>query len=137
MALSNRQTADAYAIKALLPWHAAGALDVHDARQVVAALARDRDLARTYAVIRDEHAEVVLLNERLGAPSPRAMHSLFAAIDAEPRRGLSRSTHGSPERAAIGICGIATALLAGRTAARDPANDAGIKSGCACRTVQC
>ena len=68
----------------LLPWHAAGTLNARDARRVDEALARDPELARQYAAIREEYAETIDLNESLGAPSARAMQKLFAAIDAEP-----------------------------------------------------
>jgi len=73
-------------IEALLPWHAAGTLGPRDSRRVEEALARDPLLAKQVAVIREEYAETVALNESLGAPSARAMHKLFAAIDAEPAR---------------------------------------------------
>jgi hypothetical protein len=72
------------ALEMLLPWHAAGTLNARDARRVEEALARDPELARQYAVIREEYAETIGLNESLGAPSVRAMQKLFAAIDAEP-----------------------------------------------------
>src|ERR1700753_2443768 len=71
-------------IEALLPWYAAGTLTARDARRVEEALARDPELAKQYAVIREEYAETISLNESLGAPSARAMQKLFAAIDAEP-----------------------------------------------------
>jgi len=71
-------------IEMLLPWYAAGTLNARDARRVEEALARDPDLAKQYAVIREEYAETIDLNESLGAPSARAMQKLFAAIDAEP-----------------------------------------------------
>jgi anti-sigma factor RsiW len=73
-------------IEMLLPWHAAGTLNARDSRKVDEALARDAELARQYAVIREEYAETIHLNESLGAPSTRAMQKLFAAIDAEPVR---------------------------------------------------
>lgn len=73
-------------IEMLLPWHAAGTLNARDARRVEEALARDPELARQYAVIREEYAETISMNETLGAPSARAMQKLFAAIDAEPAR---------------------------------------------------
>jgi anti-sigma factor RsiW len=73
-------------IELLLPWHAAGTLNVRDSRRVEEALARDPELARQYAVIREEYAETIDLNENLGAPSARVMQKLFAAIDAEPPR---------------------------------------------------
>ena len=78
-------------IEMLLPWHAAGTLNARDARRVDEALARDPELARQYAVIREEYAETIDLNESLGAPSARAMQKLFAAIDAEPARKPSAS----------------------------------------------
>jgi anti-sigma factor RsiW len=73
-------------IELLLPWHAAGTLNARDSRKVEEALARDPELARQYAVIREEYAGTIDLNESLGAPSARAMQKLFAAIDAEPAR---------------------------------------------------
>jgi anti-sigma factor RsiW len=73
-------------IEMLLPWHAAGTLNPRDARRVEEALARDPELARQYAVIGEEYAETISMNETLGAPSARAMQKLFAAIDAEPAR---------------------------------------------------
>jgi anti-sigma factor RsiW len=73
-------------IEMLLPWHAAGTLNARDSRRVDEALGRDPELARQYAVIREEYAESIHLNENLGAPSARAMQKLFAAIDAEPAR---------------------------------------------------
>jgi anti-sigma factor RsiW len=78
-------------IEALLPWHAAGTLSARDTRRVEGALARDPSLARQYAVIREEYAETIALNESLGAPSARTMQKLFAAIDAEPARKPSGS----------------------------------------------
>jgi anti-sigma factor RsiW len=80
-------------LELLLPWHAAGTLDAPDARRVEDALARDPELARHYAVIREEYAATIAVNENLGAPSMRAVQKLFAAIDAEPacRPAESRS----------------------------------------------
>jgi len=79
-------------IEMLLPFHAAGTLNARDTRRVDEALASDPELARQYAVIREEYAETIHLNESLGAPSARAMHKLFAAIDGEPVRKPSLST---------------------------------------------
>ncbi len=78
-------------IEMLLPWHAAGTLNPRDTRRVEEALARDPELAKQYAVIREEYAGTIDLNESLGAPSTRAMTKLFAAIDAEPSRNPSGS----------------------------------------------
>src|SRR6478752_1204381 len=73
-------------IEALLPWHAAGTLSRRDAQRVEDALARDPELARRYALVREELGETIHLNETLGAPSARALENLFAKIDAEPER---------------------------------------------------
>jgi hypothetical protein len=73
-------------IEELLPWHAAGTLSRRDSQRVEEALARDPELARRYALVREELGETILLNETLGAPSVRAMEKLFAKIDAEPAR---------------------------------------------------
>ena len=78
-------------IELLLPFHAAGTLSARDTRRVDEALAGDSGLALQYAVIREEYAETIGLNESLGAPSARAMQKLFAAIDAEPVRKPSLS----------------------------------------------
>jgi len=76
-------------IEALLPWHAAGTLSRRDSARVEEALANDPELARRYALVRDELGETIVLNETLGAPSPRVMEKLFAQIDAEPKRKAS------------------------------------------------
>jgi hypothetical protein len=73
-------------IEELLPWHAAGTLSRRDAQRVEDALANDPELARRYALVREEFGETILLNETLGAPSARALEKLFAKIDAEPER---------------------------------------------------
>jgi hypothetical protein len=78
-------------IEELLPWHAAGTLSRSDARRVEEALARDPELARLYALVRDEFGETIHLNETLGAPSAHAMENLFAKIDAEPVRKAAMS----------------------------------------------
>jgi anti-sigma factor RsiW len=98
-------------IEMLLPFHAAGTLNARDARRVEEALARDPELAKQYAVIREEYAETIHLNESLGAPSARAMAKLFAAIDAEPARRPSASM-----RFSAGISGF-FARLSPRTLA--------------------
>ena len=98
-------------IEMLLPFHAAGTLNARDARRVEDALAGDPELARQYAVIREEYAETISLNESLGAPSARAMQKLFAAIDAEPVRKPSLSVSLSARD--IGILRKAVAAHAG------------------------
>src|SRR5919198_4360233 len=83
-------------IEALLPWYAAGTRSRREAGLVERALARDSELVRRYAVVRQELTETAQLNETLGAPSARAMEKLFAPIDAEevaaPRKRLRRTS---------------------------------------------
>lgn len=73
-------------IEELLPWHAAGTLSRRDAARVEDALAQDPELARRYALVREELEGTIHLNESLGAPSARASEALFAKISAEPAR---------------------------------------------------
>ena len=84
MNASDRKTPDD--IEELLPWHAAGTLNRRDSQRVEEALANDPELARRYALVRDELGETIVLNETLGAPSASALEKLFAKIDAEPTR---------------------------------------------------
>jgi anti-sigma factor RsiW len=76
MAMSKKMLDEPGEIEVLLPWHAAGTLNARDARRVEEALARDPELARQYAVIREEYAETIDLNESLGAPSARAIQAV-------------------------------------------------------------
>jgi anti-sigma-K factor RskA len=91
MAMKKMLEQEPSEIEMLLPFHAAGTLSARDAKRVEEALASDGELAKQYAVIREEYAETIGLNESLGAPSARAMAKLFAAIDGEPARKPSMS----------------------------------------------
>jgi anti-sigma factor RsiW len=73
-------------IETLLPWFAAGTLSRRDAARVEQALVHDDELSRRFALVREELGETIRLNESLGAPSARAMKTLFEKIDAEPVR---------------------------------------------------
>jgi hypothetical protein len=81
-------------LETLLPWHAAGTLDPVDAARVEAALATDQELARHFAIVREEMAETIHVNEALGSPSARTLDKLLTAIDADPARA-SRTTFGA------------------------------------------
>jgi hypothetical protein len=87
----NKEAPERDEIESLLPWHAVGTLSRRDAQRVEEALANDAELARRYAMVREELGETIHLNETLGAPSGRAMEKLFAKIDAEPARKQARS----------------------------------------------
>ena len=70
-------------VETLLPWYAVGTLRRRDRQRVEDALKSDPELARRAELVREELAETIWLNESLGAPSPRAMDRLMAAIDEE------------------------------------------------------
>ena len=92
MTTISKQAPERQDIEALLPWHAAGTLSRGDADRVEQALAADRELAQHYALVREELAETIHLNETLGAPSARAMEKLMAAIDAEGANARRQSS---------------------------------------------
>jgi len=73
-------------IEFLLPWYAAGTLREREAREVEAALKRDPDLASRYEWVRQELAQEIAINEAARAPSEREVQTVFARIDALPRR---------------------------------------------------
>jgi hypothetical protein len=78
-------------IEAMLPWFAAGTLSRRDAARVEAALKSDPVLSQRFELVREELGETIRLNEDLGAPSSRALKSLFEKIDAEAPRQSSVS----------------------------------------------
>lgn len=112
-------------IEELLPFYATGRISAADRTRVEKALAADPNLAVQLELIREDMAETVLLNESLGAPSPRALEKLMAGIEAEPRGApmLARARGGimhwlagllaaqSPRRLAY-ACAAALALIA-------------------------
>ena len=55
----------------------------------------DPELARRFEAVREELGETIHLNETLGAPSARAMETLFAKIDAEPKRAAASVSLGA------------------------------------------
>lgn len=99
-------------VEALLPWYAAGTLSERDSRRVEDALRQDAVLQKQYAVIREEYAETVALNEEFGAPSSRALQKLMAAIDAEPVRAQSAAALKRPGRFAGFFASLSPRTLA-------------------------
>src|SRR3954469_2480932 len=109
-------------VELLLPWPAAGPLSRRDAARVEQALANDNELAARYELVREELGESIRLNENLGAPSARAMESLFQKIDAEPKREMKSTfqlgawltelfASFSPRTLAYGAAGAAFAIV--------------------------
>jgi hypothetical protein len=76
-------------VELLLPWYAAGKLGRAEAQQVETALANDLELASRYEWVRAEFSEETSINEEAGEPSDRDVTTLFAKIDALPRRAGS------------------------------------------------
>ncbi len=107
----EREAPEPSEIEELLPWHAAGTLSRRDAERVEAALANDPELARRYALVREELSETIHLNETLGAPSAHAMDALFAKIDAEPERRPAASRNFAARLAGI-FAGLSPRTLA-------------------------
>jgi hypothetical protein len=70
-----KEDAERRHIESLLPWYAAGTLGRSDADRVEQALAGAIELARCYALVLDERAETIYLNEMLGEPSARIRRS--------------------------------------------------------------
>src|SRR5258708_5714142 len=68
--------------EALLPWYATGRLSAEDQAQVERALAADGELRRRLALVRDEEADTISVNESLGMPSGSAMDRLMSRIEA-------------------------------------------------------
>ena len=103
-----KEDAERLQIEFLLPWYAAGTLSRSESNRVEQALAGDIELARRYALVLEELAETINLNEALGEPSASVAEKLFAAIDAEEartprRRRLHRSAPNTALSAGAGL----------------------------------
>ena len=96
------EDAERLRIEFLLPWYAAGTLSRSDSDRVEKALAGDIELARRYALVLEELAEAINLNEALGEPSASVAARLFAAIDLEARTPRRRRLHRSARNPALG-----------------------------------
>jgi len=88
-----KEDAERWRLELLLPWYAAGTLSRSESDCVEKALAGDVELARRYALVLEELAETINLNEALGEPSARVAGRLFAAIDVEEARRPPRRLH--------------------------------------------
>jgi anti-sigma-K factor RskA len=78
-------------IEALLPWYAAGTLRRRERQRVEEALRERPELSRDVDLVREELVETIHLNETLGAPPPRVVERLMAAIDAETDAARKRA----------------------------------------------
>ena len=75
----NRDIAD------LLPWYENGRLNESDRQRVDAALATDPALRQELALVREEVAATIDVNEALGTPSRQAVDRFLATLEASPR----------------------------------------------------
>jgi hypothetical protein len=105
-----KEDAERWRIEFLLPWYAAGTLRRSESDRVEKALAGDIELARRYALVLEELAETINLNEALGEPSASVAATLFAAIDLEEAR--------TPHRRRLHRSAPNTALSAGASLAK-------------------
>ncbi|MGP0059570.1 MAG: hypothetical protein ACLPID_09825 [Beijerinckiaceae bacterium] len=98
----------------LLPWYATGKLSAQDRQEVESALAADAELVRRLALVRDEAAETIALNENLRSAPAGAMDKLMAKIDLHEARHPRRMLFIAK---AFGRIGDALAALSPRTLA--------------------
>ena len=105
-----KEDAERLRIEFLLPWYAAGTLSRSESNRVEKALAGDIELARRYALVLEELAETINLNEALGEPSASVAERLFAAIDVEAAR--------TPRQRRLHRSAPTTALSAGASPAK-------------------
>ncbi len=107
-------------LEELLPFYANGRIAEADRARIEAALASDAELAARLEIIRDDMAETVLLNEHLGAPSPRVLDRLMAGIEAQPRQMplLARAREDLNNGLAGGFLGWLGGLLAAQSPRR-------------------
>lgn len=112
MKTSMNEMTEGQDIEELLPWYAAGTLDRRDSQRVEQALQRDPRLALQLALVRDELAQTIHLNETLGAPSAAALDKLMTRIEAES--GSAPAKMRLPFRAWLGerIAGLSSRTLA-------------------------
>ncbi|MFQ5625665.1 MAG: hypothetical protein ACE5FM_03320 [Methyloligellaceae bacterium] len=81
MSNNDKQTAEREAIEAMLPWYERGQLGAADAKRVKAYLASHPDMASQLALIEEERAETVLMNEARGAPRAGALDRLMDGVE--------------------------------------------------------
>ena len=104
-------------IEMLLPWHAVGTLSPDEAQRVEHALASDPELARQFDLVREELGGTIHVNETLGAPSARAMDTLFSRIEAEAPRKHHVAAAGLAERFSGWLASLSPRSLAYAAAA--------------------
>jgi hypothetical protein len=93
MAMTDTHSREAQEIEELLPWYEKGTLGPAEMRRVDDFLRTHPEMQFRLSLIREELAETIAANKRLGMPGTAARERLFAAIAAEtgaaPRTGDS------------------------------------------------
>ena len=78
---TDNQITEREAIEAMLPWYERGQLGTSDAKRVEAYLAAHPDMANQLALVEEERAESVQMNEMRGAPGAGALDRLMISIE--------------------------------------------------------
>lgn len=102
-------------VEDLLPFYANGRISAPERARVEAALKDSPELARRLALIEEERAEAIALNEALRGPSPHALDALMAKIEAEPKR--TAHVVGAAKAGLVDRIGAMLAALSPRTLA--------------------
>ena len=78
---TDNQITEREAIESMLPWYERGQLSTSDAKRVEAYLASHPDMANQLALVEEERAESVQINEMRGAPRAGALDRLMNSIE--------------------------------------------------------
>ena len=105
MSNNENQITEREAIESMLPWYERGQLGAADAKRVKAYLASHPDMASQLALVEEERAETVLLNETRGTPRAGALDRLMDTIE---KHELSNPSLAS---AKVALWGWASRLL--------------------------
>ncbi len=81
MSNTENQITEREAIESMLPWYERGQLSASDAKRVEEYLASHPDMASQLALVEEERAEAVLLNEARGVPRAGALDRLMDTIE--------------------------------------------------------
>lgn len=100
------------AIESMLPWFERGQLGAADAKRVADYLAQHPDMARQLALVEEERAETVLLNETRGTPRAGALGRLMDTIEEH------EASHPSLASARVALWGWASRLTGAPVPAR-------------------
>jgi len=78
---TDNQITEREAIESMLPWYERGQLGASDAKRVEDYLKANPDIANQLALVEEERAESVQMNEMRGAPGAGALDRLMTSIE--------------------------------------------------------